>query len=77
MGSVKIQSLKEVYKYKDQLEKIKIWVCSTSTGKSYLCNLDDRFFDLDQFQGMNGGTDDEACQKKVIDKMFEVIRSGR
>lgn len=77
MKNTKIQSLNEIESYKDELAKIKVWVCSTSTGKSYLCSLDDRFYDLDAFQGTLVEHGEENYQSKVIDKMFEMIEKGK
>lgn len=47
--SIIIKSVQELEGYKQQLKKIKVFVCATASGKSVLCQQDDRFFDLDKW----------------------------
>ena len=63
-----IYNIKDVEKYKDQLKKIRIWVCNTSCGKSYLCKVDDRFVDLDKHRSdlMFQGVQDFDEQSLVV-----------
>lgn len=77
MENKKIRFLNEVDKYKDELKKIKVWVCSTSSGKSYLCSLDDRFFDLDAYQWHVADLGDKDYEKRAIEKMYELIKDGK
>ncbi len=72
-----IYSLDEVDKYKDKLKEIKIYVCNTACGKSYLCNLDDRFYDLDSYRSFLLENNVENYEDATIPKMYEVLAGGK
>lgn len=74
---ITIYSLKEAEKYKNELKKIKIWVCNTACGKSYLSAIDDRFFDLDYYRHKlhHGGI--ENYNELTIPMMEQKIKEGK
>lgn len=63
--------------YLEKLRKIKIWVCNTACGKSYLSSLDDRFFDLDSYRSRLHRLGLEDFEDKTIPKMWEAIKAGK
>lgn len=75
MKQIVIEDFNDIEKYKDKLKEIKIWVCSPATGKSYLCGVDNRFFDLDVY--LSKLPNDENLENQIIFKMFEIINDGR
>ena len=71
-----IKEFSEVENYADKLKEIKVWVCSNACGKTFLCQNDDRFFDLDTYRG--------RMKNKIsfrdelsINKMYEMIEAGK
>lgn len=49
----------------EKLNTIKVYVCGTTTGKSWLADRDDRFFDLDTWHGdYKFGTDSLTYEEK-------------
>lgn len=57
------------------LKNIKIFACSTACGKSWLCKIDQRFFDLDKFKS---SVKKEPNHENIcIDKMFEELKQGK
>ncbi len=63
--------------YREELEKIKVWVCSSACGKSYLSDIDDRFFDLDAYKSKLHHSDVENYEERSIDKMWELLEQGK
>lgn len=76
-NSIVINSPEEIEKYEDDLEKIKIWVCSTACGKSYLCSIDDRFYDLDAYRSQLHDSGVENFDEETIPKMYEILDSRK
>lgn len=77
MKQMIINSIEEMKQYLTYLKKIKIWVCNTACGKSYLCSLDDRFFDLDQYRSQLNEIGFQDFEDRTIAKMWEMINSGK
>lgn len=50
MKQVILNSVQELTSHIKDLKKIRIWVCNTASGKSYLSSIDDRFYDLDSYR---------------------------
>lgn len=74
MKQIIIKSIEDIEKYKNQIKEIKIWVCNTACGKSYLCDIDDRFYDLDSFRSKNRTIDRD---EKSIEKMYQLLKDGK
>ncbi len=72
-----IESLDEIDKYREQLKKISVWVCNTACGKSYLCAIDNRFYDLDAYRSFLSENNVENYEDATIPKMNEILASGR
>ncbi len=77
MKQIIINSIQEMDTYLDSLREIRIWVCNTACGKSYLASLDDRFFDLDAYRSKLHHLGVEDFDDKTIPKMWEVLKSGK
>ena len=77
MKQIIINSIEEMKPYLKYLKKIKIWVCNTACGKSYLCSLDDRFFDLDAYRSQLHNSGIQDFDDRTIPKMWEIINSGK
>lgn len=75
--SITITSIKDLTKYRDKLKKIKIWICNTACGKSYLAKVDKRFYDLDAYRSkmMQQGLKD--FDDRTIPKMYEILKKGK
>ncbi len=72
-----INSVEEMTPYLEKLKNIKVWVCNTACGKSYLSSLDDRFFDLDAFRSHLHHLGIEDFENQTIPKMWEEIDAGK
>lgn len=77
MKQIVIKSIDEIEKYRHELEKIKIWVCNTSCGKSYLCQIDDRFLGLDYYLSTLNLGSDERNKRMTIVKTFRELEKGK
>ena len=77
MDQVIINSIQEMAPYIKPLKKIKIWVCNTACGKSYLTSLDDRFYDLDAYRSQLKDLGVENFEDETIVKMWELIKKGK
>lgn len=72
-----IASIQGLDMYREELEKIKVWVCSSACGKSYLSDIDDRFFDLDAYKSKLHHSNVENYEERSIDKMWELLEQGK
>ena len=77
MNQIIINSIQEINPYLDSLKKIKIWVCNTACGKSYLASLDDRFVDLDAYRSQLHHSGVEDFEERTISKMWELIKEDK
>lgn len=75
--SIIIKSVQEMEGCKQQLNKIKVFVCATACGKSVLCQQDDRFFDLDKWGAelLHRGVPDFA--ERTLPKAEEMLKQGK
>lgn len=73
---VTINNLKELQNYKEELSKIKVWVCNTACGKSYLCDIDDRFYDLDLYRSKIKNSGEVNYEDLTIPQMYNVMGGG-
>lgn len=72
-----INNIEECRMHKQELQKIKIWVCNTACGKSFLSKIDDRFFDLDRYRSELHERGVENFDDLTIPKMYEMIEQGK
>lgn len=72
-----IRSIEELDKYKDELAKIKVWICLTATGKSYLTSIDDRFFDMDMYRSKLKDKGIEDFDAESVPMMYEMLDKGK
>jgi len=77
MKQIILYSLDEAKKHLEELKQIKIWVCNTACGKSYLCSIDDRFFDLDAYRSELHHLGVENFDEMTIPKMFSALKEGK
>ena len=62
--------------YIDVLEKIKVYVCSSACGKSYLCEHDERFFDLDKYRVNLEEQNIENFNELTNQKLLELVKNN-
>ncbi len=74
---VTINNLKELQNYKEELSKIKVWVCNTACGKSYLCDIDDRFYVLDLYRSKIKNSGEVNYEDLTIPQMYNVMGGGQ
>ena len=71
-----IDDINNLNNYIDVLEKIKVYVCSSACGKSYLCEHDERFFDLDKYRVNLEEQNIENFNELTNQKLLELVKNN-
>lgn len=75
--NITITNINEIDQYIEEMKKIPIWVCSTACGKTFVCERDDRFFDLDSYRGELKTQNKDNRDNRSLIKMDELLKKGK
>ena len=77
MEQVIIKSKIDLQNHFNALKKIRLYVCSSACGKSYLCKKDDYFFDLDAFRVEKENEGHLNYDELTNQRMFQLFEQGK